>query len=55
MDAIRATVRNGRIEPEVPLDLPDGTALLIYASVTDPDDGDEDDWDDTAEGIAACP
>jgi hypothetical protein len=29
MVMIRATVRNGRIEPDEPLNLPDGTELLI--------------------------
>ena len=51
MNAIRATVRNGRIEPEVPIDFPDGTELLVYPSVADPDP--DDDWDDTPEGIVA--
>lgn len=34
MDAIRAKVRGGRIETDVPIDLPDGTELLIYSSDT---------------------
>jgi hypothetical protein len=29
MNTIKATVRNGRIEVDEPLDLPDGTELLI--------------------------
>lgn len=29
MSTIKATVRNGRIEPEGPLDLPDGTEVQI--------------------------
>lgn len=37
MSTIKATFRNGRIEPDEPLDLPDGTELQI----TLPDDGDE--------------
>lgn len=51
MNAIKAMVRNGRIEPDQPLDLPDGTRLLVLRSnsVEDPDD----DWDDTPEGITA--
>ena len=29
MDAIKAVVRNGRIETDTPLDLPDGTELMV--------------------------
>jgi hypothetical protein len=29
MNAIKAIVRNGRVEAEGPLDLPDGTELII--------------------------
>ena len=61
MSAIKATVRNGRVETERPLDLPDGTEVLLYPSTDktpvddDNDDDDNDDgfWDDTPEGIAA--
>jgi hypothetical protein len=56
MDAIKATVRNGRIEVDGPLDLPDGTELLVFPS-TEAAGGrgeadDDDDWDDTPQGIA---
>jgi predicted DNA-binding antitoxin AbrB/MazE fold protein len=37
MSTIKATFRNGRIEPDEPLDLPDGTELQI----TLPEDDDE--------------
>ena len=30
MHATRATVRNGRIEPIDPVDLPDGTELILF-------------------------
>ena len=51
MNAIKAMVRNGRIETDAPLDLPDGTRLLVLRSSDD--DAAEDDWDNTPEGIAA--
>jgi hypothetical protein len=51
MNAIKAKVRNGRIETEFPLNLPDGTELLVLASVADDDA--EEGWDNTPEGIAA--
>lgn len=51
---IRGVVRNGRIEVETPINLPDGTELLIPvpegagpASVAEPQ------WDNSPEGIAA--
>lgn len=52
MNPIKALVRNGRIETDEPLNLPDGTELLILRSMdgtSDKDDG----WDNTPEGIAA--
>lgn len=51
MTVIKATVRNGRIETETPVDLPDGTELRI--PLPGANDTDEDDWDTTPEGIAA--
>lgn len=36
MNAIKAMVRNGRIETDGPLDLPEGTKLLILRSDTAP-------------------
>ncbi len=50
MDAIKAVVRNGRIETDGPLGLPDGTELLIIC----PNGIDEDNaLDDSPEGIKA--
>lgn len=51
MDAIKGMVRNGRIETGGPLNLPDGTKLLIIPSNATQDS--DEDWDDTPEGIAA--
>lgn len=50
MTMIKAVVRNGRLETEEPIDLPDGTELLIPLSNATIDD--EDGWDNTPEGIA---
>ena len=50
MSAIKATVRNGRIEPDSPLDLPEGAKLLV---IPEPDaNADGDDEPDTPEAIA---
>ena len=51
MNAIRATVRNGRIETDAPIDLPEGSRLLV---VPEPDVRvDEDDLQaDTPEAVA---
>ncbi len=51
MHAIKAIVRAGRIETDGPLDLPDGTEILIVRP--NAADGEDEDWDDTPEGIAA--
>jgi hypothetical protein len=55
MNTIKAIVRGGRIELEEPLDLPDGTELLIPLPNGTQDEGgdDEDGWDNSPEGIAA--
>lgn len=50
MDAIKAKVKNGRVETEQPLDFPDGTNLLILPADSDIPDV-ERDWDDSPEGI----
>lgn len=50
MNTINAVVRNGRIETDEPLDLPEGTKLQIPRPT--PAD-DEDGWDNSPEGIAA--
>ena len=57
MSVIKATLRNGRIEPDSPLDLPEGAKLLVVpaseidAAGTNIDD-DGDDAEDTPEAIA---
>jgi hypothetical protein len=51
MNAIKARVHNGRIETDEPIDLPEGTELLV--SVSSQGGRDEDDWDNSPEGIAA--
>jgi len=54
MTTIKAVVRNGRIETEGPIDLPDGTELAIPIPMipTVPGNGDQD-GPDTPEAIAA--
>src|SRR5437879_3080889 len=50
MNAIKALVQNGRVETDGPIDLPDGTEILILpCESADTRDG----WEDTPEGIAA--
>ena len=51
MSTIKAVVRNGRIETEGPLDLPEGTELLI--PIPDRSGDDEPGWDDSPDGVAA--
>ena len=51
MNTIRAVVRNGRIETEEPLGLPEGTELMIPLPDGSPED--EDGWHNSPEGIAA--
>lgn len=51
MSALRAMVRNGRIETDDPLDLPDGTELLVYPAEERPDP--EDAYGDSPDGLAA--
>jgi hypothetical protein len=51
MNTIKGIVRGGRIELDKPLDLPDGTELLIPLPNGAPDD--DDGWDNSPEGIAA--
>src|SRR5437868_7262885 len=57
MENINAVVRDGRIETEEPLDLPNGTKLVVRRR-SDARDDDEshltpDEWDDSPEGIKA--
>jgi hypothetical protein len=49
MTSIKAIVRNGRVETDAPLGLPDGTEVLIVP----PDEGVTDIWADTPEGVRA--
>lgn len=56
MDAIKAMVRNGRIETERPLNFPEGTELEVrrFHAASDGDDDANltpDDWDNSPEGI----
>jgi hypothetical protein len=54
MNAIKATVRDGQIELDAPLDLPDGTELLIPLPNGTPGDNGDDEkgWNNSPEGIA---
>ena len=51
MTAIRAKVHNGRIEPIDPLNLPEGTELLV--TKRGETDASEQMWDDSPEAIEA--
>jgi hypothetical protein len=54
MDAIKATVRQGRLELETPRDWPDGTEVLIEPT-TAPSEKigiDESEWRDDPESLA---
>ncbi len=51
MIPIKAVVRNGRLETDEPINLPDGTEILIPLSNGPLDD--EEGWDNSPEGIAA--
>jgi hypothetical protein len=54
MITIKATVRNGRIEVDAPLNLPDGTELTIpIPERTDALGMRDDEWSDTPEAIEA--
>lgn len=51
MNGIRATIHNGNIVAEEPVDFPEGTQLLVVP--LDATDGDpEKNWDNSPEGIA---
>jgi len=53
MTTIKATVRGGRLEVDEPIDLPDGTELLIPLPNGVPASGTPDDgWNNSPEGIA---
>jgi hypothetical protein len=54
MTTIRAIIRNGRIEVDKPIDLPDGTELTIAIPDSPKTAGIRDEeWSDTPEDIAA--
>jgi hypothetical protein len=50
---LKGVIRKGRVEVEEPIDLPDSTELLIAVPNCAPDDGVEEGWDVSPEGIAA--
>ncbi|MBI1831225.1 MAG: hypothetical protein HYR84_07235 [Planctomycetes bacterium] len=49
---MKGTVRNGRVETDEPINLPDGTELLITVSKNGSSDVEEA-WDNSPEAIAA--
>ena len=49
--SIKGVIRKGRVEVAEPIDLPDGTEVVVTSSSAALDDADED-WDNTPEGIA---
>jgi hypothetical protein len=51
MNAIRATVRNGRIETDAPIDLPEGSRLLVVPEA-DVRAGEDDIQADTPAAVA---
>jgi len=51
MDAIKAMVRNGRIETEDPINLPEGTELVVLPADQSSLEVMEAGWDDSPEGI----
>jgi hypothetical protein len=54
MRTITATVRNGRVETDDPIELPEGTRLLVVpADAPEAHADEEHDWDDTPDGVAA--
>ena len=54
MTTIKAIIRNGRIEVDEPIDLPDGTELTIPIPASSATLGIRDeDWSDTPEAIEA--
>ncbi len=36
---LKGVIRNGRVEVAEPIDLPDGTGVVVAPAATDPDDG----------------
>jgi hypothetical protein len=53
LDAIRATVKSGRLELDAPPEWPDGTQVLIEPATTSPVIGiDESQWRDDPDSLA---
>ena len=53
MNAIRATLQDGRIEPESPIPFPNGTPLLVqYQPLSEKIGLEESEWKDDAEALA---
>jgi hypothetical protein len=48
---IKGVIRNGRVEVNEPIDLPDGTEVEVISRESAPDD--DAAWDNSPEGIAA--
>jgi hypothetical protein len=53
MTTIKAIIRNGRIEVDEPIDLPDGTELTIPIPVSPGLGIRDEDWSDSPEAIEA--
>ena len=53
MTSVKAVVRNGRIEVDQPLDLPDGTELTILIPEADGPGMRDDDWSARPDAIEA--
>jgi hypothetical protein len=52
MEPIRGTIRNGRVETEQPVNLPDGTEVRVTLADATPDDADNR-WENSPEAIEA--
>jgi hypothetical protein len=52
MSAIKATVQDGQIIADDPIDLPEGTRLIVVP-MNCSDRKEEDEWDNSPEGIAS--
>jgi hypothetical protein len=52
-NVIRAVVRNGRVELEEPIQLPDGTEVLIALPNVSPEPTDTADWSSAPQAVAA--
>jgi hypothetical protein len=52
MSAIKATVHNGQIVADNPIDLPEGTRLIVVP-MNSSDQQQQDEWDNSPQGIAS--